>query len=94
MHQSIYFDTSSKLLEEKKVDGDTKETYIEIVANNAAYTRKSLRNSEVSQMPGRPVAPLEPLKESLTFVPYYYRANRGGNGQMRVGLHRFWGLDQ
>lgn len=24
----------------------------------------------------------------LNFVPYYFRANRGGGGQMRVGLRR------
>lgn len=24
--------------------------------------------------------------KDLCFVPYYLRANRGGNGQMRVGL--------
>ena len=26
--------------------------------------------------------------EALTFVPYFFRANRGGTGQMRVGLRR------
>lgn len=31
---------------------------------------------------------LAPLP-SLHFVPYYFRANRGGNGQMRVGLQRW-----
>lgn len=28
---------------------------------------------------------LKPL-DSLNFVPYYFRANRGGKGHMRVGL--------
>lgn len=27
--------------------------------------------------------------ESLHFIPYYFRANRGGRGHMRVGL-RAW----
>lgn len=27
---------------------------------------------------------------SLHFVPYYFRANRGGKGQMRVGLPRWF----
>jgi hypothetical protein len=31
---------------------------------------------------------LEPLP-SLHFVPYYFRANRGGKGHMRVGLRRW-----
>jgi hypothetical protein len=25
----------------------------------------------------------------LKFVPFYFRANRGGKGQMRVGLKRY-----
>lgn len=25
----------------------------------------------------------------LRFIPYYFRANRGGKGHMRVGLQRF-----
>ncbi|KAJ4502054.1 hypothetical protein HRR83_000001 [Exophiala dermatitidis] len=29
------------------------------------------------------------LIDELTFVPYYFRANRGGRGQMRVGLRRW-----
>lgn len=28
------------------------------------------------------------LVEELNFIPYYFRANRGGRGQMRVGLRR------
>ena len=28
-----------------------------------------------------------PLK-ALYSIPYYFRANRGGKGQMRVGLHK------
>ena len=31
---------------------------------------------------------LKPLP-SLHFVPYYFRANRGGKGHMRVGLRRW-----
>jgi hypothetical protein len=27
-------------------------------------------------------------KRELTFVPYYFRANRGGKGNMRVALQR------
>jgi len=32
---------------------------------------------------------LEKEVESVTFVPFYFRANRGGKGQMRVGLRRY-----
>jgi hypothetical protein len=32
-------------------------------------------------------------KETLRFVPYYVRANRGGRGMMRVGLRVGGGIE-
>jgi hypothetical protein len=32
------------------------------------------------------VAPISEDVRDLCFIPYYLRANRGGKGQMRVGL--------
>ena len=87
--QSIYLDTSAQLVEKTKKDKDTEEQYIEIVADSGAFTQNTLEISTSSEMPGQTVPTLEPLHRNLTFIPYYFRANRGGNGQMRVGLHRF-----
>ena len=28
------------------------------------------------------------LLEEVKFIPYYFRSNRGGRGEMRVGLRR------
>ena len=76
-------------MENIKKDEDTEEQYIEIVADSGAFIQKTLDNLTSSEMPGLPISTLEPLHRNLTFVPYYFRANRGGKGQMRVGLHRF-----
>jgi hypothetical protein len=42
------------------------------------------------EMPGQPLSAVESLQRGqvdvLRFIPYYFRANRGGKGQMRVGL--------
>ncbi|KAF6832561.1 DUF1680 domain-containing protein [Colletotrichum plurivorum] len=63
-----------KIEEEWKVDARTGEGYF------ALRTGCEVRTPEVLEAGG------EGKRRGLVFVPFYYRANRGGRGQMRVGL--------
>lgn len=80
--QKTLFDPSVSLLEDPQSKPDS---YIAIVAVNGFAgeldTSKWSRQIAVERH-------TETVKErrNLNFIPYYLRANRGGKGQMRVGL--------
>jgi uncharacterized protein len=61
------------------------DTYIAIVAHNGAKGEL-----DTSAWDGQIVAEhrseVSKGSKDLNFIPYYLRANRGGSGQMRVGL--------
>lgn len=61
------------------------DTYIAIVAQNGANGEldTSAWDGQIVAEPGSEVSK---GSKDLTFIPYYLRANRGGRGQMRVGL--------
>lgn len=86
MYQSLYLDASCILLEKEKKDENVEEPYFAIEAHEGAYKHKLSDDASSSKMPSQPIRALEKLDQVLTFIPYYYRSNRGGNGQMRVGL--------
>ncbi|UZP38070.1 hypothetical protein NXS19_005886 [Fusarium pseudograminearum] len=71
--------------EERKTIGD--EDYI---ALKTSCWRRKLKDAETGVAPGTLVDCEENMdtKMEATFVPYYLRSNRGGNGHMRVGLNR------
>lgn len=57
--------------------------FIRIVAPNGA---QFLNNNDRNVPFDSPVTGIGTTKRDLNFVPYYFRANRGGKGHMRVGL--------
>ncbi|KAI5298257.1 hypothetical protein KEM55_003615 [Ascosphaera atra] len=89
--KSVVFDTTSPLLETVAEDltydvNNEKKTepYIAIVAERAAR----FLNIEGIHGYGQSasIALEKDHRETLRFVPYFARANRGGRGMMRVGL--------
>ncbi|KAJ5523284.1 Six-hairpin glycosidase [Penicillium frequentans] len=80
--KSTVFDATAPLREESRSQPDS---YVAIIAENGAPGEL-----DTSAWEKRIVA--EPQKKftgechDLCFIPYYLRANRGGRGQMRVGL--------
>ena len=69
------------------------EKYVAIRATGGLYEQRIAE----STMPGTGEVSYQPLETTdekigtneLRFVPYYLRANRGGRGQMRVGLQQY-----
>lgn len=88
--QSVAFDTSKELQETRIEDKEGVFRGIGVTATDAgrfvdfdAYKPLAV----ASAGPGAGLV-LSARRETLHFVPFYYRANRGGRGQMRVGLRR------
>jgi hypothetical protein len=78
----------------KKIMGVEEETKIvgdeEYVSLKTSCWRRTLKDVETGASPGILVDCGENAgkKMEAVFLPYYLRANRGGNGHMRVGLNR------
>jgi hypothetical protein len=92
--KSLHVDTrSTKLALEHCDDARSQERYVVIKATGGAY----LQQITDATMPGLEQVTYQPLEmtdekvgtNALRFVPYYMCANRGGRGQMRVGLKKF-----
>lgn len=75
------FDPKAPLHEEFRAQPDQ---YVAIIAENGAQGEldTSPWSRQIVAEPGRVLG----KTRDLCFVPYYLRANRGGKGQMRVGL--------
>jgi len=79
-YQSLVWDPSAKVTEEIVVDEQHAEQYVKLAATG---NFKKTVTKEAS-----PESYTVPLQETdrLVYIPYYYRANRGGSGQMRVAV--------
>jgi hypothetical protein len=72
----------------EKTDPETSEKYIALTLSGAGLL------IDLKRCQGRPglqysneIPNIEnDAVEILNFIPYYFRANRNGNGQMRVGI--------
>jgi len=79
------------MIEKEHEDPATEERYVKVTVHDGA------RIIDVNNLGGgSPAVTTDQLQkaagkeiEELHFLPYYARANRGGSGQMRVGL-RSW----
>lgn len=88
--QSIELDPSCNISEHHRQDSALGETFIGLRVENGA----SVVN--LRQFNDGPIYDLQPISGSgcnedqkvLNLVPYYFRANRGGKGHMRVGFKR------
>ena len=95
LSQTLNVDPTMPVAQHKATnDKITGDTYVPLELKNGAYVTAGVENHHnplpfsdlASHSVG--VGKLEPLP-SLHFVPYYFRANRGGKGHMRVGLRRW-----
>ncbi|KIH87284.1 hypothetical protein SPBR_04763 [Sporothrix brasiliensis 5110] len=84
--------------EEERVDAATGERYIALRTTGYVLTdeRAKWADKVPGGLPGMEVErdaegagtkAAAKTKRTLVFIPYYYRANRGGHGHMRVGLN-------
>ncbi|KAG5796221.1 hypothetical protein H9Q69_004716 [Fusarium xylarioides] len=76
--KGVFIRTDSSVTEEKVVDEASGEEYVAMQAKGWKQSPSALGSLSLSLETAESV--------NLFFVPYYFRANRGGNGQMRVGL--------
>jgi uncharacterized protein len=86
-YQTVVFNTKSTIVEAKTLDESTGEEYISLVAKGAGTFVNPENHSVLSPEPSED-RDLSKAAVDLHFIPFYYRANRGGTGQMRVGLRR------
>lgn len=88
--QTLLFDTSASISETPKVDVETGESYMMLVACGPF----SFLNVDGCSRPSPGISPdaadahADRTVDQLHFVPYYYRANRKSKGHMRVGMRR------
>ncbi|KAI8690562.1 hypothetical protein LRP88_07830 [Fusarium phalaenopsidis] len=76
--KDIFLRTDSKVTEKMVTDEKTGEEYVSL---QSKCWKQSISTHASLKVDGDSAAPRD-----LVFVPYYFRANRGGKGQMRVGL--------
>lgn len=82
--------TKVEISEVERHDNGTDESYLEIVTKGGC---SFLQDPERKRgMPGMATdiahVSEDALMDSLHFVPFYFRANRGGRGHMRVGIRK------
>ncbi|GIZ44116.1 hypothetical protein CKM354_000732500 [Cercospora kikuchii] len=89
--KSVYLDHEGTWDETETTDDATGDKYVALTLHNGA------RRLDPKVVAGNPVIDAKHLQaqleaseriETLKFVPYFFRANRGGKGHMRVGLKR------
>lgn len=95
--KSVQLDPACSVHEKTVTDTTTGtgDTYVALTVQNGA---RRLQPNRISATPGVPVNDNRELDQmdhenalidELNFVPYYFRANRDGRGQARVGLRRW-----
>jgi DUF1680 family protein len=81
---------SYPVTEEKRCLGGTEE----YVALKTSCWKRTLDSGDKGSTPGYVVSGVDSGfndEKDGVFIPYYLRANQGGNGHMRVGLHHITG---
>lgn len=87
--KDVVIKADSPITEEKRVFESTGEDYVALKSKAWKRSLKGWEAKPVGLQPGINAEEPELTDErDITFVPYYIRANRGGNGHMRVGLLR------
>jgi uncharacterized protein len=85
--KDITVTANAKVVEEDRDYGD--EKFVGLKTSGRARRLDSWAAKQNGLEPGSSLAPSELGEDvELAFVPYYLRANRGGNGHMRVGIGR------
>ncbi|KAK3651068.1 hypothetical protein LTR56_005832 [Elasticomyces elasticus] len=94
--KGTFVDTRAPVIEQHiTADETTGDSYVRLELQKGAIDVKDVAQDKARNSPFVDASEFldseriqKPL-ESLNFIPYYFRANRGGTGQMRVGL-RAW----
>jgi uncharacterized protein len=81
------FNPKSEIVEKWTADESTGESYFSLTAKSAGTLLDPEKQNILSSRLLDEDLMHEDAKD-LRFIPFYYRANRGGTGQMRVGLRR------
>lgn len=91
--KSVQLDPSCAVQEKTITDDTTGDTYVALTVAKGASV---LKTQDIHAYPDVGAGELQRVEEAadtvideLKFVPYYFRANRGGRGQARVGLRRW-----
>ncbi len=91
--KSVQLDPACSVQEKIITDDTTRDTYVALTVVKGA---NRLKVSDIQACPGveateldKSVQSEDAVIEELKFVPYYFRANRGGRGHARVGLKRW-----
>jgi DUF1680 family protein len=80
---------TSVIREERRTSEISGEPYVALHTNGSSRSLNKWEEKPKGHTPGTSWEDdTSGIARSLCFVPYYYRANRGGRGQMRVGLLR------
>ncbi|KAF2837380.1 glycoside hydrolase family 127 protein [Patellaria atrata CBS 101060] len=86
--KGLVFDTNATTSEHTVTDAKTKSKYVIVKANG----KHGLLSLEGAGTPGTMTSNTELIGTQVilefVFIPYYFRGNRGGSGQMRVLLRR------
>lgn len=86
--QTVQIDLTCKITERSVTEEESGDQFVALTVKGASVLQpESIENTPhieatILQRLLRNAKPVE----NLHFIPYYFRANRGGRGQMRVGL--------
>ena len=91
--KTVQLDPNCKVEESTVTDKETGDTYValkvtkgaSLMDTDALHASPDVAVEKLDKATGADAKIIDDLK----FVPYYFRANRGGQGQMRVGLRRW-----
>jgi DUF1680 family protein len=85
--KNIMIKDGSPVTEERCVLEEHKEPYVALHTTCWERDMSAWKTKPAAEEPGGVMSSLALVQERpLTLVPYYFRANRGGNGHMRVGF--------
>lgn len=86
--QTVQIDPGCEITERSIKEEDSGDRFVALTVTGASvFQPESIANTPHTEARAlqRLLKGAKPV-ESLHFIPYYFRANRGGRGQMRVGL--------
>jgi len=87
--KSTVLSKSCSFIEKTVIDETTGDTYVALATRGASI----LKTDDIHAYPGVPqeraVKFDKFVNRELHFVPYFFKANRGGRGHARVGLRRW-----
>jgi uncharacterized protein len=85
--QPILLKPSPTVSEHDVTDPDTGHSYIALRYEGSPYQLQVSTPNPGHEVDAVSIVPMSNVS-SVHFVPYFFRGNRGGKGQMRVGLRR------